>query len=523
MKKTQLTNEKQVLRKDFKWKSLFLVCLALLFFQAFSVSANANVLHAKISLNLKNVPLKTVLQEIEEQTDYSFYYNENQINSRKIVSIEAEEQEVEVILDTVLSDCAYLVENKQIILIPQMQKNEEMLPRTTQQNSFVTGMVTDDSGEPLIGASVSVQGTTFGTITDIDGNFSLAVPNLQVTLIISYIGYKEKTIRLDGKTHINIILEDDQQMLDEVVVVGYGTQKKKDLTGGIVTISSEKIAKMPAPNLAKRLQGQMAGMNVVVKADPTATSDEETIRIRGEKSLSGGGNSPLIVLDGIPFSGQLNQIDQNSIESISVLKDASSAAIYGARAANGVILITTKKGQQGKPQVMYNGYIAVQTPERLFNLMNGAENIEMLRQYNRDIGNSNWEDPLDFLPTLPRENYMAGKEFDWQKDLFSPAFQHEHQVGLSGGTDRNNYYASLSYTGQDGMVQNSGVEKFNATINMSQKIGSWLTVGMNTQMNQRQNSGEKPNYAHGFYLSPWSNPYNEDGTYNRYPMYTTVY
>lgn len=518
--------ECNLLKKGERIRTVMLFCVCIFFFQVFALQAQAGITNVRVNLNMKNVTLKTVLQELEQQTDFSFYYNENQINTRRIVSVEASGSDMVTVLEKILTDCEYTIENKKIILLPNSE-NQPPLAMTARQSVLVTGNITDSRGEALIGASITVQGTLNGTITDIDGNFSLNVPDLNVTLVISYIGYKEKIVQLGGKNEIRITLDEDTQVLDEIVVVGYGTQRKKDLTGGIATISSERIEKVPAVHLAKRLQGQMAGLSITTSSmQPNAADGETSIRIRGEKSLlKDGGNDPLIVLDGIPFNGGMNQIDQNSVDNISVLKDASAAAIYGARAANGVILITTKKGQQGKVQVRYNGYVAVQTPEKLFDLQNGEENIAMLKEFFRDMGTaeSYWSDPLEFLPSLPRENYLAGKEFDWQKELYSPAFQQEHQLSLSGGTDKSSYYASLTYTDQNGMVKNTGMEKYAATINMSQKIGNWLTVGMNTQLTQIDRGGVVPEMNQAFYLSPWSNPYNEDGSYNRYPMYTTTY
>ncbi|MDR2948610.1 MAG: TonB-dependent receptor [Prevotella sp.] len=401
-------------------------------------------------------------------------------------------------------------------------KEENTQITSIQQKETITGRVLDINNEPLIGVSVVLKGTTNGVLTDADGSFLLNVPNLEGTLEVSYVGFVKQTITIKGREPLLIIMKEDQQILDEVVVVGYGSQRKKDLTGGVTSINAEKLERIPATNIAQRLQGQLAGMNITVGTKPGAT--DESILIRGEKSLSGG-NNPLIVLDGVPFSGKLTEIDQNSVENISVLKDASAAAIYGARAANGVILITTKKGEKGRTSIRYNGYVAVQTAERLFKTQNGAQNVELLKEFYRDMGyaESFWSDPTQFLPSLPKENYLAGKEFDWQDDLFGPAFQQEHQLSISGATDNSSYYASLSYTGQDGIIKGTDYKKYAVTLNLSHKFNDWLTIGTNTQLIQRDNGGVSPRVDQAFYLSPWSNPYNEDGTYNRYPMYTTTY
>jgi hypothetical protein len=309
MKSTKSEKKIEMVRKGRRIRQVLLYCVFIVFFHAFATHAQANILNVRVSLNLKNVTLKTVLQEIEQQTEYSFYYNENHIDSKQLVSINASEDEIADVLDEILKDCEYMVENKKIILLPSAKKNMEVA--VSQQMKKVIGTVVDTNGEPLIGASVSLLGTVSGTITDIDGNFSLEITDPNGTLVISYIGYKDKNVKLSGESSIKVILEDDTQLLDEIVVVGYGTQRKKDLTGGITTLNSEKIDKIPSLSLSKRLQGQIAGLNVTtLSAQPNAADDENqtTIRVRGERSLSGN-NEPLIVLDGIPFNGGLNQID----------------------------------------------------------------------------------------------------------------------------------------------------------------------------------------------------------------------
>lgn len=509
MKKHNFKKGRSILRS-------FFLCTLLVFFSS-SAFGNHIFQNTRIDLKIENVTLKEALKAIEKVSDYSFYYNDKQINTERIVSINAKNKSITAVLGDILIDCSYRVENKKVILTP-------LQPQQPQQKSnTITGTVLDDNGEALIGASVSVVGTQNGTVTDIDGNFNLTIPDAARQLKISYLGFKEQIVSIDGKRSFDIILREDAETLEEIIVVGYGTQRKKDLTGGIVSLSAEKLEQLPTTSIAQRLQGQVSGMNISsVNAQPGEAS---TIRIRGEKSLSGG-NEPLIVLDGIPFNGTMNEIDQNSIENISVLKDASSAAIYGARAANGVILITSKRGQVGKPTVRYNGYLGVQSTERRFNLMNGEENIALLKEFYRDRGDAEeiWKNPEAFLNTALIDNYKNGVETDWQDEIFRNAFQQEHQLSLSGATDLTNYYASISYLDQEGVVKNTQYKKYSATVNLSQKIGKWLTVGVNTQMSEQDNSGVTPQYYYAYRMSPYASVYDENGKYLRYPMWTeTMY
>ncbi len=498
-----------------------------MFFVPLIMMASHDLQNLKVTINMENASLKEVLKEIERQTHYSFYYNEKQVDSKRIVSVNAKDKEVSDVLDEIIADYSYKTEKNMIIVTPKSTSQRLSATSSTlgaqQQMIEIKGVVLDEAGEALTGASISYVGAAIGTSADENGAFTMSVPSLNGKLKVSYLGYKETIIDMNGRKEFNIVLQEDTETLDEVVVVGYGTQRKKDLTGGISSLNTEKLEKIPTNNIAKRLQGQIAGMSVTSTAEPGSSA---TVLIRGERSLSGG-SAPLVILDGIPFSAGLAVIDQSSIENISVLKDASAAAIYGARATNGVILVTTKKGQEGKPVVRYNGYVSVQTPERLFDIQNGAESMAFLGQYYRDLGyaESYWQNPESFLSktTLPLANYQAGKEFNWQDEMFKPAFSQEHQLSLSGATQSSNYYASVTYNDQNGMVKNTPYQKISATINMSQKIGKWLTVGTNNQYSQNDNNGVTPDFAMAFRLTPYSNPYNEDGTMNRYPMYTETY
>jgi len=379
----------------------------------------------------------------------------------------------------------------------------------------ITGTVTDKGNEPMIGISVKLKNSTKGTVTDLDGRYSLEVPDSKSVLIFSFISYKTKEVTVGTQTAINVVLEEDAAALDEVVVVGYGTQKKSDLTGGISSVSSEKIDKIPAVSIGQRLQGQVAGLNV--QAGNYKPGEDVTFRVRGEKSLSGS-NNPLIILDGIPFNGNITEIDHNSIDNISVLKDASSATIYGSRAANGVILITTKKGKTGKPTVRYNGYIGLQQAEWLPDLMNGEEYIQMLKDYRKVAGDKNWDDPEKWLHTGLIDNYRNGREYDWLDATFRTAVQQEHQISLSGATDETNYYVSIGMSEQDGIVKYTGYKKYAVTSNISQKLGTWLTVGVNLQLVERDRGGQTPSHAYAYRMSPYGSITDDNGKYVRYPM-----
>lgn len=385
------------------------------------------------------------------------------------------------------------------------------------QGHTVTGKVLDSTQEPLIGVSVLLKGTTTGLITDIDGNFTINVHGSEPVLVFSYVGYTTQEVKVKDRNNVVVVLAEDSKVLDEIVVVGYGTQRKSDLTGGISTLSGESISKVPAVSLSQRLQGQVAGMNIsLTDAKP---GEDGSILIRGRKTLKGS-TSPLIVLDGIPFAGSMAEIDQNSIENISVLKDASSAAIYGARATNGVILITSKKGATGKPTVRYNGYVGIQSAQRLPDLMNGEEYIRFYKDYRKETGDDYWDQPEKYLQTALLDNYHNGTTYDWLDHAFKSGVQMEHQLSVSGATEATNYYVSFTYSDQESIIREAnGYKKYAVTSNISQNIGKWIKVGANIQLSERDRGGVSPTFAYALRMSPYASIKDENGDYIRYPMY----
>lgn len=390
------------------------------------------------------------------------------------------------------------------------------------QDVKVSGTVIAEADKfPIIGANIVVKGTTIGTVTDIDGNFSLDVPQ-NSTIAISYIGCETQEIKITGAKTLNIVLKDNAIGLDDVVVIGYGSQRKSDLTGGIVAVGEEKLQMVTTNNLMDKLAGQIPGMNVTTSnAKP---GEDQSLRVRGENSLSAD-NSPLIVMDGIPYSGSLGDIDPDIIENMSVLKDASSAAIYGSRGANGVILIQTKKGKKGAPTVSYKGQVGMQQAQHRIDMMKGAEYVKYTQDYNRmKYGYSGDQlDPLVLLNPSERANYQNGSELDWQDIMFRNALTTSHQISISGGTEATTYMASISHLREDGVMENTGLKRTNIALNITQVLNKWLTVGMGTQAIQKEFGGEQPYLEAGLKMSPYGIYKDENDRYVDYPMDQTLF
>lgn len=365
-----------------------------------------------------------------------------------------------------------------------------------QQNKIV-GVVNDSNGQPIIGANIIVKGTNVGTITDIDGNFFIDA-QIGSVLKISFIGYDTKEVKVTtGK--LTVILNEETNSLDEVVVVGYGLVKKSDLTGSVGKVKSEDIQKMPVSSVEQALQGKVSGMQITTNSG--APGGGATVRIRGGNSINSG-NEPLYVIDGIIDAGNLNSLNPADIASIEVLKDASSTAIYGSRGANGVVIITTKRGESSKGvSVSYNGYYGIQTPVKRLDLLNGKEAALFQNEFSEYQGTQ---------PNFTDIDNVANT--DWQDYIFrKTAPMTDHNLTISNSTKNNNYYLSLNYFNQEGIMYKTGYERYQLRFNVDQKIGKTFKFG--ATVTASYTNKDNPVISKGFELLPTAPVYNDDGSY----------
>lgn len=365
------------------------------------------------------------------------------------------------------------------------------------QNITVKGVVKDNFGEPVIGANVTEKGTTNGMITDLNGNFSLTVQK-NATLVISYIGYVTQEIAVKGNTQFNIILKEDSKALEEVVVIGYGTARKSDVTGSIASVGGDKLREMPSTNITYALQNRVAGVDMAqTSSQPGATMQ---IRIRGTRSLTAS-NDPLVVLDGIPFMGSLSDINPGDIKSMDILKDASSTAIYGSRGANGVILITTNKGAQGTPaKFTYNGYVGAKSVFSKYPMMEGKKFAEM-RKYAGKFENS--LDESDDVNT------------DWQDLMFRTGMVTSHDVSVGGGNNNGSYSFGAAYYKDQGVVPTQNYTRYSLRGSFDQGVGKYFRFGLTNNTNYNITKGSNIGLYNVLANSPIANPYNEDGSLKR--------
>jgi len=365
------------------------------------------------------------------------------------------------------------------------------------QKVSIQGTVKDKVGESVIGASVVEKGTTNGTITDFDGNFALEVP-ANATLVISYIGYKTQEIPVAGKKKIQIILKEDTETLDEVVVIGYGSARKSDVTGSIASVGGDKLREVPATNITYALQNRVAGVDMAQTSSQPGASMQ--IRIRGTRSLTAS-NDPLVVLDGIPFMGNLSDINPGDIKSMDILKDASSTAIYGSRGANGVILITTHKGAQGSPaKFTYNGYVGLKTVFSQYPMMDGPK----YAQLRKDAGL--YQNSLD---------ESDNTNTNWQDLFYRNGMTTSHDIGVTGGTKGGSYSFGASYYEDQGVIPTQGYKRYSLRGTFEQDLGKYIRLGMSTNSNYNETTGTQLGMYGVLSMSPLASPYNEDGSLKR--------
>lgn len=426
-------------------------------FLAGSLSVNAQ----KVSFNGERLSLKQAFEKIESVSKYKIAYNTSQLDVNKQVVLNLKNQDVLQILSDLLkgTNCVYQVNDNYIVIT---LKDDEKVKK-------IKGTIKDSAGEPIIGANVILKGdATVGSITDIDGNFDLSVPS-NATLQVSYIGYNTQDVSVGNKSFLNITLKEDTETLDEVVVVGYGSQKKVNVIGSIASVDSKALESRAVPDVSNMLTGQMSGVTITQESGNPG-QDAGTIRIRGVGSF-GATPSPLVLVDGLP--GSLSDLTPADIDNISVLKDASSAAIYGSRAANGVILVTTKKGKEGKARIIYNGSVGMSQATELPELAHSYEYAEF---YNKAIGAETYTPEMiqKYRDGSDPDNYADEMYLD---DLLGGhALQTKHELSVSGGTEKVQYMVSLGYLRQNGLLDNNYYNRYNARVNLGAELAKNLKL-----------------------------------------------
>lgn len=447
-------------------------------------------LSAQVTVDIDSMPLTEALKKLEEQTGYSFFYSNVLPDKDAVVSVKSNNKDIAAVMDQLLDGLAVsykINEDKQIALYAD---EPEVVEQTKPTERTVSGVVYDSDGLPVIGAGVMVKGSLHGTVTDEDGRWTLELEDDNVTLEISSMGYQSQSVAVKGRSDFTVTLTSDTQYLDEVVVVGYGTQKKVNLTGSVSMVTSEDMASRPVSNMSSGLQGLLPGVTVVNASGQPGESGT-TIRVRGVGTI--GNANPLILIDGI--EGDLSTINPEDIESVSVLKDAASASIYGARAANGVLLVTTKKmndnpgAAKDNAKVTFGAYAGIQTPTRLPQMCDAIEFMTLDNEARQNVGTAiGWlEDSFKKVTDNTDPNYFANT--DWLDEVLnSYAPQQNYSLSLNGGIGSSGYMLSYRYFDQKGLTVGSstGEQRHNVRFKMNTKLIDRLTLSSNISYTSRK-------------------------------------
>ncbi len=447
--------------------------------------------NARVSLNMNKATVADVLKEIEKSTEFSFFYNSKLVDVDRKIDVSIENKDINQVLEILFAGTGveYVVKNKHIILTNQVETKAVQGP---SQSNQVKGKVTSKTGEPLTGVTVAVAGTTIGAITDIDGNYSLSNVPDRARLIFSFIGMKRMEVNVSGRMVVDMVLEEETIGLEEVVAVGYGIQKKRDVIGTVSSVQGGELVKIPVTTVAEAITGKLAGVQVVTtNGSPDA---DIKIRIRGGGSITQD-NSPLYIIDGFPVENGLSLISPSDIDRIDVLKDASSTAIYGARGANGVVIITTKSGKDARTNVTFDAYSGVR---------NITKNIEMMSPYDYVV--SAWERTRIEANNLSAANmvnfinrYGTWDSFqsrygniegtDWQDETFRSGVTQNYNVAVNGGNKTTRYNLGASHTNEEGIFKGSSYNRIIVNAKMEHKANERLTIGFSTRYNKNTTYG----------------------------------
>ncbi|MGQ1888845.1 TonB-dependent receptor [Thermophagus sp. OGC60D27] len=522
MKKIPKTGmwDSSVFTKTFRIMRLILFFMFVGISQIFAENAYAQT--KKLTIDLENVKAEKVLDEIENQSRFYFLYNEKLVDVDFLTSVRLEGEDIFAVLDYLFAgrDVIYKVVDNQIILSRRESSGEVV----QQSEQSISGRVMDEQGEPIPGATVSVKGTTLGTITDMDGNYTLSVPANAEVLVYSFVGMKTLEVPIGGRAQIDVTMMKDFVGLEEVVVVGYSAQKKSTLTGAVSPVNVGDLGKRRVAELGQALQGQVAGVQVTQSTG--APGDEINIRIRGEGTI--GNNNPLYVIDGVP-TRELTFLNPADIESMTVLKDASAAAIYGSRASAGVIIITTKSGSEGESKFDIGYYRGVQVATNLPDMLNAEQYMEVVE---KAWNNAGYSGTNPYTADKGRSDFA---DTDWLDEVFETGYSQNIQMTASGGNEKLQYLLSAGYYNQDGIVvyDNDKYQRYNFRANINNNLTERIKIGTNMQLSyaiqdKLSSKGDSPGIIRhallrppilSVYKSPDDPTYSEDDPYTDLPFY----
>jgi TonB-linked SusC/RagA family outer membrane protein len=502
-------------RKVMRISSVQIVLLLVFAGMSMATNLEAQILDRLVTLKVEEQEIAKALLQIEKQADIKFVFSPQVIRARQRVTLQVEQEKLGKLLDRLFRPLSikYEVSGKYILLSDLSQTLERTQIETDafaipELDRTIRGKVTDEKGEPLPGVSIVLKGTQRGTTSGANGSYELSLPDDANMLTFSFVGYLTKETEIGKSNTLDIQLLIDQKSLDEVVVVGYGTQSKRNVTGSVSKISMKDTESLPNNNIGQSLRGRVAGVQFTDNGRP---GQNGSILIRGPRSLTAG-NNPLIVLDGIFFNGSLADVNPNDIESMEVLKDASASAIYGSRAANGVILITSKRGTSEKPTVRVNAYLGVSDWSNKMTLLTPERYVQKTIDYRTQAGlPNNPADITKYLTSTEATNYSAGKTVDPWEVVSQQGKMASYDLSVSGRTARTNYLISANWMKENGLIYNDNLTRLTLRTNIENKIADWLTIGSNATFIKRDYSGVEASTNQAYQMSPFGTIFYDDG------------
>ncbi len=465
------------------------------------------VLQKSFTISVQNVPLQKVIFSIQKKTNVKFTFSANVINAERLITYTAHDKKIIDFLEEVLRplNIAYQVLDEKIILYPLTASlvpgGKVVEEKNDKLQKSLSGIVSNDKGEPLPGVTVNEKGTNNSVTTNEKGNYTINVGEGKVVLVFSSTGYEDRELAVSGNSVANVVLKTAIKALEDVVVVGYGTQKKKDLTGSVSSVDAKELKSLPVPSIGEALQGRAAGVQVLSSGIP---GSNVTFRIRGVGTINN--SDPLLVIDGVPSDAPLNTLSQNDIANIEILKDASAAAIYGSRGANGVIIITTKKGTSDRNNLEFQMFAGTQKAGNIVNMLDASQFASLHNEMMTNNGQP--QNPAYADPT------SLGKGTDWLDALFRTAPIQNYSLSYSGGSAKSNYYVSGSILNQDGIVINTSYRRYTIQFNTETKLFDWLKFGNNLTLNTDIKKSGSYDIRNTMAALPVQSIFNDDGTYS---------
>lgn len=492
-------------------------CKKAILIAALFLCFNFSTYAQKITLNVNNVSVRQAMGELRKATGYTFVFSSADVDTRKKVSVSANGKDINYVIKQILKgqeDVEYRIEGKEIILTKATghQGTHGGGNKANAQKS-VSGIVTDENGDPMIGVTVKEDGTDNVAVTDLSGKFTLN--NLSATassVTLSYIGYIQQSVKIRPGT-MSIEMLPDNQSLDEIVVVGYGVQKKRDLTGSVSSLKQKDIVAIPTTNVLESMQGKIAGLDLSVTSGQAGASP--TFTVRGERSLTAS-NAPLILVDGIDYGSDVD-INPSDIESIEVLKDASSTAIYGTRGANGIIMITTKKGKSGKSRISFNAFLSSTMITDYPDMMNAEQYARYKREAYRDRETGEYADDASVFAPEELEYLEKGYDADYPDMLMHNGFNQSYELSVSGGNDKTRHFFSLGYRSENGLFKDDGYKRYNGRLALDHNLFKNVQIGANVIYSYVDKDNRYSPLNQARKIIPISKPYDDDGNIVSYP------